>query len=107
MPAIIDTAAAIAPVPPASSTALELGAEAATPKTRPKIETVPSSMPKTMDPTEARKDRRSRPTSVAGASFGAGLWPAVAGPGPAACRSPDSWEVVSVIAVSRLLVRHS
>ena len=62
----IHTAAATAPVPPASSTALELGAEAATPKTRPKIETVPSSMPKTMDPTEAKKERRIRPASVAG-----------------------------------------
>ena len=68
VPAIIDTAAAIAPVPPASSTALELGAEAATRRRDRTIETVPSSMPKTMDPTEARKDRRSaRPTSVAGA----------------------------------------
>ena len=33
---------------------------AATPNTRPKIETVPSSMPKTTSPDEARKDFFSR-----------------------------------------------
>ena len=59
VPAIIDTAAATAPVAPASSTAWESGAEKATPKTSPKIETVPSSMPNTMEPTEAAKEPRT------------------------------------------------
>jgi len=68
VPAIIDTAAATAPVAPASSTACESGAAAATPKTRPKIDTVPSSMPNTMEPTEATKERRIRPASVPGAA---------------------------------------
>ena len=61
MPAIIDTAAATAPVAPASSTARESGAAKATPKTSPKIETVPSSMPNTMEPTEAWKESPIRP----------------------------------------------
>ena len=68
VPAIIDTAAATAPVAPASSTAWESGAEKATPKTRPKIETVPSSMPNTIEPTEATKERRICPNSVRGRS---------------------------------------
>jgi hypothetical protein len=61
VPAIIDTAAATAPVPPASSTTRESGAAAATPKTSPKMETVPSSMPNTMEPTESVNERRIRP----------------------------------------------
>jgi hypothetical protein len=66
VPAIIDTAAAITPVPPASSTACESGAAAATPKTRPKMETVPSSMPNTIEPAEPVNERRIRPASVPG-----------------------------------------
>jgi len=77
VPAIIDTAAATAPVPPASSTARESGAEAATPKTRPKIETVPSSMPNTIEPTESRNERQTRPVSVRGESAGASFFSSV------------------------------
>src|SRR5690349_23199839 len=55
-PAIMDTAAATAPVAPASSTGALLVELAATPKTRPKIDTVPSSMPKTISPTDATSD---------------------------------------------------
>ena len=57
-PAIIDTAAAIAPVMPATSTIRLSLVLAATPNTRPKIETVPSSMPNTMSPNDALNERR-------------------------------------------------
>lgn len=46
---------AVAPVAPASRTTLVLLVLTATPKTRPKIGTVPSSMPKTVSPTKAAK----------------------------------------------------
>jgi hypothetical protein len=57
---IIETAAATAPEAPAISTALVLVIVAATPKIRPKIETVPSSMPKTTVPAELSSELRSR-----------------------------------------------
>lgn len=42
------------------STVLALVVVAATPKIRPKMETVPSSIPNTMVPAEFRKEARSR-----------------------------------------------
>jgi hypothetical protein len=56
VPAIIETAAAMAPVAPASKTIELLVVLLATPKTSPKIETVPSYMPKTISPMELVKD---------------------------------------------------
>ncbi len=52
----METAAAKAPDAPAISTVLLSLVVAATPSTRPKIETVPSSMPKTISPALAAKD---------------------------------------------------
>src|SRR5712691_4277032 len=56
VPAIMDTAAEIAPVAPANNTTWLLVALAATPKTSPKIDTVPSSIPKTMEPRDDMND---------------------------------------------------
>jgi hypothetical protein len=59
-PAIIETAAAIAPEAPAISTVLVSLVVAATPKIRPKMETVPSSIPKTIVPAELMNELRIR-----------------------------------------------
>src|SRR6266566_4400728 len=56
----METAAAAAPEAPAMSTVALLDVVAATPKIRPKIETVPSSIPNTMVPAELISERRSR-----------------------------------------------
>ena len=52
MPAIIDTAPAIAPLAPASSTIRLSEVLAATPNTSPATETAPSSMPNATSPIE-------------------------------------------------------
>ena len=59
-PAIIETAAATAPEAPAMTTAAVLDVVAATPKIRPKIDTVPSSIPNTMVPAELTSELRRR-----------------------------------------------
>src|SRR5271163_429058 len=56
----MDTAAATAPVAPAIRTVFVLSVVAATPKIKPKMETVPSSMPKTMVPAELTIEPRRR-----------------------------------------------
>jgi hypothetical protein len=56
----METAAAAAPDAPAMSVAALFVVVAATPKIRPKMETVPSSIPKTMVPAELTSERRSR-----------------------------------------------
>src|SRR5262249_55267291 len=56
----METAAATAPVAPAISTVLVSVVVAATPKIKPKMETVPSSIPKTMVPAEFLNELRSR-----------------------------------------------
>src|SRR5215813_11334244 len=56
----METAAAAAPEAPAISTVLVLVVVAATPKIRPKMETVPSSMPNTIVPAELMIERCNR-----------------------------------------------
>jgi hypothetical protein len=56
----METAAAAAPEAPAMSTVALFDVVAATPKIRPKIETVPSSIPNTMVPAELISELRSR-----------------------------------------------
>ena len=56
----METAAAAAPEAPAMSTVALLEVVAATPKIRPKMETVPSSIPNTMVPAELLSELRSR-----------------------------------------------
>src|SRR5271156_936986 len=56
----METAAATAPEAPAISTVLASVEVAAPPKIRPKMETVPSSMPKTTVPAEWPNELRSR-----------------------------------------------
>ena len=56
----METAAAAAPEAPATSTVALLDVVAATPKISPKIETVPSIIPKTMVPAEAISELFSR-----------------------------------------------
>lgn len=56
----METAAAAAPEAPAIRTVLVSVVVAATPKIRPKIETVPSSIPKTTVPAELTNELRSR-----------------------------------------------
>lgn len=56
----METAAAAAPEAPAISTVFVLVVVAATPKIKPKMETVPSSMPKTIVPAELTTELRRR-----------------------------------------------
>jgi hypothetical protein len=56
----MDTDAAIAPVAPARKTALPDWDPAATPSTRPNIETTPSDIPKTISPAESWIDSLRR-----------------------------------------------
>src|SRR5215472_16291881 len=56
----METAAAIAPEAPAISTVLVSLVVAATPKIKPKMETVPSSIPKTIVPAELVNELRNR-----------------------------------------------
>src|SRR3954454_5886203 len=56
----MDTAAAAAPDAPAISTTLLLDVVAATPKTRPKMDTVPSSIPNTIVPADLLSEPISR-----------------------------------------------
>ena len=64
----MDTAAAAAPEAPAIRTVFVLLVVAATPKIKPKMETVPSSMPKTIVPAElaieTRRRRKIEPVSI-------------------------------------------
>lgn len=56
----METAAAAAPEAPAIRTVFGSVVVAATPKIRPKMETVPSSMPKTIVPAELTNEVRNR-----------------------------------------------